>query len=78
MLKSGGWLHAAPMKRVRKLKEPQGRIRFLDDDERARLLASCKQSKNPHLYAIVVLALSTGMRKGEIVNLQWSEAYENR
>lgn len=61
------------MKRVRKLKEPQGRIRFLDDDERARLLASCKQSKNPHLYTMVVLALSTGMRKGEIVNLQWSD-----
>jgi len=30
MVEEWGWLHESPMKRVRKLKEPQGRIRFID------------------------------------------------
>lgn len=67
------WLIDSPVKSVRKLKEPRGRTRYLSDEERARLLQSCKESKNPHIYPIVVLALSTGMRRGEILNLRWSD-----
>lgn len=54
-----------------KLKEPNGRVRFLDDDERERLLAECK--KVDYLYAIVVLALTTGARKNEILSLTWKQ-----
>ena len=45
------------------------RVRYLDEDERRRLLDACRQSTNPQLYTIVVFALSTGARKGEILNL---------
>ena len=62
-----------PMKKLSKLKEPRGRVRFLDDNERKRLLEACKQSKHDALYTIVVLALSTGARRGEITNLRWSD-----
>jgi integrase len=61
------------MRRVTKPKEPRGRVRFLSDDERAHLLDACRSSRCPYLYAVVVLALSTGMRHGEIMNLRWSD-----
>ncbi|MCU7801944.1 MAG: site-specific integrase [Candidatus Thiodiazotropha sp. (ex Lucinoma borealis)] len=79
-----GWLEDSPVRKVRKPQEPRGRVRFLSEDEmgpngdviegeRSRLLRACKQSGNPHLHTIVVLALSTGMRQGEILNLHWSD-----
>lgn len=65
------WIETSPMRRVRKPTEPKGRVRFLSDDERIRLLEMCKESSNSLLYPVVVLALSTGMRHGEIVGLTW-------
>jgi integrase len=66
-----GWLEDSPMRRVSKPKEGKARIRFLSDEERLRLLKTCKESSNPYLYPVVVLALSTGMRQGEIMGLTW-------
>lgn len=37
-VKEWGWLEYNPMFKVSKMKEPRGRVRFLSDDERARLL----------------------------------------
>lgn len=66
-----GWIEDSPMRKVTKPKESRGRVRFLSDDERVRLLKLCKESSSPYLYPVVVLALSTGMRQGEIMNLTW-------
>jgi len=68
-----GWLEANPMSKVTRPKESRGRVRFLSDSERPRLLQACKASNNRYLYPIVVLALSTGMRQGEIMNLTWAD-----
>lgn len=65
------WTDDNPVQRVRGLKEPRGRVRFLRDDERHRLLDTCRQSPHPYLYTIVILALSTGARKGELLHLTW-------
>lgn len=67
------WLEASPMARVRKPKEPRGRVRFLSDDERHRLLEACQASRNRHLYPLVLLGLLTGCRKGELLGLHWSQ-----
>ena len=67
------WLDDSPMRKVAKPQEPRGRVRFLSDDERAALLRECQASENPCLYPVVVLALSTGMRAGEIMNLEWRD-----
>lgn len=67
------WIHESPMSRVRKLREPRGRVRFLDGAERECLLQACRESSSIHLYPIVVLALSSGMRSGEIVGLKWRD-----
>lgn len=66
------WIDDNPMRKVSKPKEPQGRVRFLDEAERNNLLEACKNSKNPYLFTIVVLAVSTGMRCSEILNLSWN------
>jgi len=71
--KEWGWLETSPMAKVKKPKEAKGRVRFLDDNERVALLEACKGSVNTYLFPIVVLALSTGMRAGEIMNLTWDD-----
>ena len=60
-----------PMGNVAKRTEPRGRVRHLSDDEREALLKECQASKSETLYPIVIVALSTGMRKGEILGLSW-------
>ncbi|MFH0882978.1 MAG: site-specific integrase, partial [bacterium] len=72
-LRDWGWLEDSPARKVKKLREPRGRVRFLDDDERKRLLDECKASKNTDLYLAVVLALSTGARKAETWELTWDQ-----
>lgn len=68
-----GWLNESPMKKVKRLQEPRGRDRFLSKTEIDRLLEVAKKGTSPHLYLIVVLAVATGMRQGEILNLKWKD-----
>ena len=77
-VKEWGWIDDSPMRKVSKPKESRGRVRFLSDDERVRLLKACKESSNSYLYPVVVLALSTGMRHGEIMGLTWDDVDLNR
>ena len=77
-VKEWGWMEDSPMRKVTKPREPRGRVRFLSDEERVRLLESCKESSSPYLYPVVVLALSTGMRSGEIMGLTWDNVDLNR
>lgn len=70
-MKEWGWVDDNPCRKVTKPKEPRGRVRFLSDDERHRLLDACRASRSTAIYAVVVLALSTGARQGEIMNLRW-------
>lgn len=72
------WIDDSPMRKVSKPSEPRGRVRFLSQTERDNLLTACKQSKNPYMYAVTVLALSTGARQGEIMNLKWDDVDLNR
>jgi integrase len=67
------WLEASPVRRVRRLREPRGRVRFLSDEERTRLLQACRASHNRALSPLVVLALATGARKMELLQLTWRD-----
>lgn len=64
-----GWVEDSPLKNVKKPKVGTLRARFLSEEECERLLKVCKESSSPYLYPVVVLALATGMRKSEILNL---------
>lgn len=66
-------LDVNPFQKVRKCKESKGRDRCLSAEEKESLLIACKNSVNPYLYYIVSIALQTGMRYGEIINLRWED-----
>jgi integrase len=51
---------------------PKAEIRPLDTEQAKRLLQIAKETQ-PELYALYVLAVSTGMRSGEILGLQWRD-----
>lgn len=72
-MKEWGWVDENPCRRVTKPKEPRGRVRYLSDDERTNLLSASLSSSCASLYPVVVMAIATGMRKGEIINLRWSQ-----
>ena len=65
------WIESSPMAKISKPVASRGRVRFLSTDERNRLLSVCDELAHPYLPTIVILALSTGMRQGEILGLRW-------
>lgn len=69
-IKDWGWMVENPITKVARPKEPRGRVRFLSDDERERLLNACRLCFRKPLYLIVVFAISTGARKSEILRLK--------
>lgn len=71
------WLEESPTRKVKKPTEARGRVRFLDEVDRNRLLTACKSSPNTWLYSCVVLALATGMRQGELMGLNWQDVSLN-
>ena len=68
-----GWVKRNPCREVLRGEESRGRNRWLGDDERDRLLAACRKSEWPGLYPLVMLALSTGARRGELIGLCWQD-----
>jgi len=58
-----------PVRKVKLFKENNKRLRYLEKEEVVKLLANCSR----HLRPIVIVALHTGMRKGEILNLKWHD-----
>jgi len=67
------WMNENPMKKVKKRTEPRGRIRFLTEIEQEKLLNACEQVNCPFLLIVVTIALSTGCRYSEVLNLKWSD-----
>jgi integrase len=57
----------SPAQRVELPKPPPGRVRYLKPTELRVLLASSPEWLRP----IVGLAVTTGMRRGEILRLRW-------
>jgi integrase len=71
-----GYLKKNPVLGVKKLKEPPGRIRYLDSEEIKALFKAIDQlprENRAYLRPIVVMALNTGMRKSEILRLRWQD-----
>ena len=61
-----------PVAGVKRPKARPGRKRRLEGDEEERLLKACRSSEHWWLAALVILAIETGMRQGELRSLRWS------
>ena len=61
-----GWIARVP--KIRMLKEPKRRVRFLKDEEADRLMLALPE----HMVPVVRYALATGCRMTEILRLEWS------
>jgi integrase len=59
-----------PMRGVKLFREDNQRTRILSEEEEARLLAACQESRSWRLRLVILTALHTGMRKGEILSLK--------
>lgn len=51
-----------------RLREPEGRVRWITRDEADRLIASASQEVADY----IAISLYTGMRRGEVLGLEWS------
>lgn len=62
-------LEENPAKNVRFFKENNTRLRYLEKEEIKKLI----ESSSKRLRPILILALNTGMRRGEVFNLKWHD-----
>lgn len=66
---------ANPVAKIRKPKVPSGRTRRLTATEEMKLLRAAARHQNRDFNAIIVLALETAMRQGEILALTWENIH---
>ena len=67
----GLMLSANPVDRVKIPPSSPARNRRLEEGEFDRLQEASKKTKNPHIWPVIVFAIETGMRRGEILGLRW-------
>lgn len=58
---------------VKRPRQPAGRDRRLMPGELRRLLRECRRYRNPVLEPLVLLALETAARQGELFTLRWED-----
>ena len=59
-----GWEN--PARKIERAPEHNQVVRWLTDGERERLLEACRGSSWPRLYVLVLMAITTGARRGEL------------
>jgi integrase len=78
-----GWIERSPFEMSHTPMISQSdevkRLRILSRDEESRLLSACgPDSPRSHLRALVICALDTGMRRGEMMSLEWMDVSLDR
>jgi integrase len=71
-IKEWHWITHNPVRSIRKPPIGNGKTRFFTLEEIESIRRMCKESDSRHLFPIFVIALHTGMRKGELLSLIWS------
>ena len=66
-------LNGNPVAVIRKPKAGKPRDRILTDKQRADLVSACSECQNSWVKPVVIFALETACRRGEILSLQWTD-----
>ncbi len=67
------YLRKNPAKRLKKLEVTDAKvIKCLSEEECGRLLRAC-QGDEPYYYSMFLAFMTTGLRLGELLNLEWSD-----
>jgi integrase len=67
----GLWEPRNPVKLVRRPPVPRGRTRRFKEGEEQSLLDACEHGRSPLLRPLIILAIETAMRRGELLSLRW-------
>jgi integrase len=65
-----GYLKDSPARKVKLLATARKNPRFFDEDEAALIMNACKDERVREIYLVLMY---TGMRIGELVNLEWDD-----
>ena len=68
-----GYLTESPCRGVKQFRLNNQRVRFLAKEELGRLLVAAGNTKNPWLRSLIIVAVNTGMRFGELAKLTWAD-----
>jgi integrase len=76
--RNNGWIDSSPFELasspVISKADEQQRVRVLSRDEERRILKACgDDTPRPHLRPLVIAAIDSGCRAGELLNLKWSD-----
>ena len=66
-------LTSNPVQLIPSLPEDNHRVRYLSTLERNSLLNACKEACWSKLYLLVLIAITTGARRGELLGLRWND-----
>ena len=64
---------ANPIKGIKRMTPSQGRTKIIDAMMEEHLLTSCHELSMPLLASIIQFAIQTGMRRGELMGLKWTD-----
>ena len=67
-----GITHSNPCQEIQWLPENNKRVRYLLDEEEPKLFAILN-GRRKHLRPLVIVAIGTGMRRGDQLNLRWEK-----
>lgn len=66
-------LRENPLKKLAKIKPQAGRTRRLSEEEFKAIQEAAETTRNPYIMPMIRFAIATGMRRGEILRIQWTD-----
>ncbi len=74
----GYWTKENPLAKLRQFKIQESELSYLSFDQIDKLLSTLKDARNPHVYLITQVCLSTGARWGEAEELRVTQVKDGQ